>query len=133
MGFIPRWIVAFALLAATYNPTQYNYVRWAMATWEVQPSIVVLVGLVLTVIYIVFFTAVLRGIGLLGAVLVLAVVGASVWVLYDYKFIDLDNPSETTWIALIALSLVLAVGIYWGIFWRRLTGQIEVDDDNGGA
>jgi hypothetical protein len=133
MGFIPRWIFSFALLAATYNPTPYNFVRWAMETWAVQPSIIVLVGLVLTVIYIVFFTAILRGIGIFGAVLVLAVVGASVWVLYDYKYIDLDNPNETTWIALFALSLVLAVGMYWGIFWRRLTGQIEVDDDNGGA
>ena len=133
MGFIPRWIFAFVLLAATYNPTEYNFVQWALGAWETQTSVVVLVGLVLGVIYIVFFTAVLRGIGLLGAVLVLAVVGASVWVLYDFGFIDLENPNATTWIALVALSLVLAVGIYWGIFWRRLTGQVEVDDDDGRA
>jgi len=133
MGFIPRWIFAFALLAATYNPTEFNFVHWARTTWDVQPSIIVLVGLVLLVIYIVFFTAVLRGIGIFGAFLVLAIVGASVWVLYDYKFIDLDNPTSLTWIALVALSLVLAVGMYWGIFWRRLTGQVEVDDDHGGV
>jgi hypothetical protein len=28
MGFLLRWLAAFVLVAATYNPTQWNYVRW---------------------------------------------------------------------------------------------------------
>ena len=33
MGFLIRWLFAFVLLAATYNPTQWNFVRWAMANY----------------------------------------------------------------------------------------------------
>jgi hypothetical protein len=28
MGFIWRWLFAFLLLAATFNPTEYDYVDW---------------------------------------------------------------------------------------------------------
>jgi len=31
MGLLLRWLIAFLLLAATYNPTDYNYVVWARA------------------------------------------------------------------------------------------------------
>ena len=44
----------------------------------------------------------------------------------------MQNPTSNTWIALIALSIVLAVGMYWGILWRRLSGQLEVDDEVDG-
>ena len=75
MGFLVRWLVAFVLLALTFNPTEFNYVRWAASGWESQASVIVLAGLVLLVAYVVFLTAVLRGIGALGVMLVLAVVG----------------------------------------------------------
>lgn len=129
MGFLIRWAAAFVLLAATYNPTEVNFVRWAGANWPDQMPLIVLAGLVLLAIFVVFLTAVLRGIGALGVVLVLAVAGALVWVLWDFGWLDLENPTSNTWVALVALSLMLAVGIYWGILWRRLTGQVEVDED----
>ena len=129
MGFLLRWLAAFVLLAATYNPTELNFVRWSMANWVEQMPVVVLIGLVLLIAYVLFFTAVLRGIGAVGVVLILAVIGALIWVLVSWGWISLENPSANTWIAVIALSVVLAVGMYWGIFWRRLSGQLEVDDD----
>lgn len=129
MGFLIRWLIAFALLAATYNPTPYAYIKWALGAWETQTSLVVLFGLILIVAYVVFLTAVLRGIGALGVALVLALSGALVWVAYDFGLLDINNPSAMTWIAIVALSLVLAVGMYWGILWRRISGQVEVDDE----
>ncbi len=129
MGFLLRWLFAFLLLAATYNPTEWSYVRWATKNWVEQLPIVVLIGLVLVVAYVLFLTAVLRGIGARGVVLILAVIAALVWVLYDLGWLSLENPTANTWIALFALSIVLAVGMYWGILWRRLSGQLEVDDD----
>lgn len=132
MGFLIRWLFAFVLLALTYNPTQINYTRWAAQNWQDQMPLAVLGGLILLVAYVLFFTAVLRGIGALGVVLILAVVAALVWVLVDFGWIDLDNPTSNTWIALVALSVVLAIGMYWGILWRRLSGQLEVDDEAEG-
>ena len=131
MGFLIRWIAAFFLLALTFNPTDLNYTRWATANWQDQTPLAVLGGLILLVAYVLFFTAVLRGIGAIGVILILAVVAALVWVLVDLGWISLENPTSNTWIALIALSVVLAVGMYWGILWRRLSGQLEVDEDEG--
>lgn len=129
MGFLVRWLVAFVLLAVTFNPTDLNFVKWARDAWDEQTSIVVLCGLILLVIYVVFLTAVLRGIGALGVTLVLAVIAALVWVLLDLGWLSIENPGAMTWVAIMALSVVLAVGMYWGILWRRISGQIEVDDD----
>lgn len=132
MGFLLRWVAAFALLALTYNPTDLNFVRWATEAWSTSMPIIVLAGLVLLVAYVLFFTAVLRGIGALGVVLILAVFAALIWVLVDFGWIDLNNPSAMTWVGLIAMATVLAIGMYWGILWRRMSGQLEVDDDAQG-
>ncbi len=132
MGFLIRWLAAFVLLAATFNPTELSYYHWARDNWNGQLPLAVLFGLILLVAFILFLTAVLRGIGAVGVFLVVAVLAALVWVLFDFGWISLDNPSTNTWIALIMLSIVLAVGMYWGILWRRISGQLEVDDDGQG-
>ena len=129
MGFALRWLAAFVLLAATYNPTDLSYVRWARTNWNEQLPLAVFIGLVLLIAYVLFLTAVLRGIGTVGVFLIVAVLAALVWVLYDFGWLSLENPTANTWIALIMLSIVLAVGMYWGILWRRMSGQLEVDDD----
>ena len=130
MGFLLRWLAAFILLAATFNPTEVNFVRWASTNWGGATPMIVLIGLLLLVAYVLFLTAVLRGIGSIGVALILAVFAALIWVLVDFGWLSLENPSALTWIALVAMSVVLAIGMYWGIFWRRLSGQLEVDDDN---
>jgi Family of unknown function (DUF6524) len=130
MGFLLRWLFALILLMATFNPTEWNYVRWARGAWQDQMPLAVFLGLLLLIAYVLFLTAVLRGIGGIGVALILAVVAALVWVLADMGWLSLENPTANTWIAILALSLVLAVGMYWGILWRRLSGQLEVDDES---
>lgn len=130
MGFVLRLILSFALVAVTWNPTPYSFVRWAMDT-PGQLPLKVLGGLVLLALYVVVLTAVLRGIGVLGVILVLGVTAAAAWVLVDWGWLSLQNPGALAWVAILALSLVLAVGMYWGILWRRLTGQVETEDQPG--
>ena len=128
MGFVIRWVFAFLLLVVTYNPTEWNYVRWSMANYQTSLSLTVLFGLILLVGYIIYLRATLRSIGLFGMILILAVVGTVIWVLFDQGVISLDNPTINTWIAIFALSVVLAIGLSWSIVRRRLTGQADVDD-----
>lgn len=128
MGFLLRWLAAFVLLALTYNPTEWSYIRWASKTWGEQTPLIVLFGLVLLVAFVLFLTALFRGIGTVGIFLIVAVLAALLWVLYDFGWLSLENPTANTWIALFVLSIVLAVGMYWGILWRRMSGQLEVDD-----
>lgn len=128
MGFFIRWICAFALLAATFNPTEYNYVQWVRSYGGMNVSIAVLTGLVLLIGYIIYLRATLRSIGGFGMILVLAVVGAGIWVLYDLGVLRLQDPSLNVWLGLGALSFVLAIGLSWSIVRRALSGQADVDD-----
>lgn len=128
MGFFLRWLFAFLLLAATYNPTEYNYARWVTTYGGQNLSIAVLVGLILLVGYIVYLRATLRSIGAFGMLLVLAVVGALLWVAFDLSLIDLQDPTVNTWIALVALATVLGIGLGWSHVRRKLSGQADMDD-----
>jgi len=95
-GFLLRWLFAFILLAATYNPTQWSYVRWTMTSGAENLSVAVLSGLVLTIGYIIYLRATLRSIGVFGMTLVLALVGAMFWVAYDLGWLSFENPTANT-------------------------------------
>ena len=47
MGFLLRWLGAFLLLAAIFNPTSWNYVTWARPAWGEQTPLIVFLGLIL--------------------------------------------------------------------------------------
>ncbi len=128
MGFALRWLVAFLLLAATFNPTKWNYVSWARLNFEDQMPITVFLGLLLMVGYIIYLRATLRSIGGFGMGLVLALVAALLWVLFDFGWLSLENQSFNLWLGILALSLVLGVGLSWSHVRRKLSGQADMDD-----
>lgn len=127
-GFLARWAVAFVLLAATFNPTEWNYVRWVRVNWGEQTPVAVLLGLIFLVGYIIYLRATLRSIGAFGMGLVLAIAAALIWVLVDFGWINLDDPTANLWLGLVALSLVLGIGLSWSHVRRRLSGQADMDD-----
>jgi hypothetical protein len=128
MGFIIRWLCALALLTVTFNPTDYNYITWVRDYGHMNMSVAALLGLILFIGYIIYLRATLRSIGGFGMFLVLAVVGASLWVLFDYGVLSLDNKDFNVWLGLLALSFVLGVGLSWSIVRRAVSGQADMDD-----
>ena len=129
MGIFLRWLGAFVLLAATFNPTEWNYVKWAEANMASQLPLVVFAGLILAVGFIVYGIATLRSIGRFGFFFLLAVFLAGIWVLLDWGVIALTNFAINTWLVIFALSLVLAIGLVWARLYRRLSGQVTDDDE----
>lgn len=128
MGFLIRWFIAFALIALTYNPTEWNYTAWVTQAWSDQMPLAVLLGLLLFVGYVIYMRATLRSIGPFGMALVAAVFAALIWVLVDFNIVRLDNPGLNTWLGIVALSLVLGIGLSWSIVRRKVSGQADVDD-----
>ncbi|WP_164659984.1 DUF6524 family protein [Tropicibacter sp. Alg240-R139] len=128
MGMFLRWLFAFALLTLTYNPTDWNYVRWTIENYQAHLSVAVLLGLILTIGYIIYIRATLRSIGGFGMVLVAAVVASLLWVLYDFGLLQLDNKNVQVWLGILALSIVLGIGLSWSHVRRQLAGQSDVDD-----
>lgn len=128
MGLLSRWLGAFLLLAVTFNPTPYNYLSWVQEYGAKNLSVAVLVGLLLAVGYIIYLRATLRSIGPVGMALVLAIVGAMVWVLSDLGIVSLESSALKVWLGLGALSFVLGVGLSWSHVRRALSGQADMDD-----
>ncbi len=128
MGFLIRWAVAFVLLAATFNPTRINFVRWAEANWRDQMPLAALFAIVLIIAYVIYLRATFRSIGPIGMGLVALLVGALMWVLIDWGVLTLDNPGLNVWLGILVMSLILGVGLSWSIVRRRLTGQADIDD-----
>lgn len=131
MGILLRWLGALVLVVVTYNPTPYNYVRWVEANWASQTPLALFLGLLLGVAMAVYVLATLRSIGAFGVVLIAAILGAGLWVLIDYGILSLTNPGLNTWIALLALSVILGIGLSWSIIRQRLSGQSSVDEIEG--
>src|SRR6056297_2353045 len=128
MGVFLRWLFAFMLLSLTYNPTQWNYVRWSYQNHEARLSLVVFLGLLLMIGYIIYLRATLRSIGGFGMALILALVASLLWVLYDFGLLSLENRELNVWLGIFALSVVLGIGLSWSIVRRKLSGQADVDD-----
>jgi len=67
-GIFLRWLGAFVLLSALYDPTTINFIRWAEANWQAQMPRTLLLGLLLGVRYLIYVGATLRRSGRLAFV-----------------------------------------------------------------
>jgi len=56
------------------------------------------------------------------------VLGAHIWLMFDIGLLQNKSFTSISWIVLVSLSFVLAIGVSWSHFWRRITGQINVED-----
>ena len=127
MGILLRWLGAFFLLAAIFNPTSFNFVNWARANWDDQTPLIVFGGLILGVAMMVYLVATMRSIGILGALIIGAIFAAGLWVLSDWGVLALGNADLTVWLAILALSLILGVGAVA----QTQVGQATVDEVDG--
>lgn len=130
MGILLRWLGAFLLLAAIFNPTEWNYVTWARTNWADQMPLIVFCGLVLAVIAMVYLVSTMRSIGILGAIVIAAIFAAGLWVLTDWGLLELGSSALNIWLGILALSLILGVGMSWSILRQRLSGQQTTDEVN---
>lgn len=130
MGILLRWLGAFVLLAAIFNPSRWNYVTWARASWADQMPLIVFSGLILAVAAMVYLVATMRSIGATGALVIGAIFAAGLWVLTDWGLLGLDNSALNIWLGILALSLILGVGMSWSILRQRLSGQQTTDEVN---
>nr|WP_197642258.1 DUF6524 family protein [Tabrizicola soli] len=131
MGILLRWLGAFLLISAIFNPTSWNYVTWARAEWDRQMPLIVFLGLILAVAAMVYVVATMRSIGLVGALVIAAIFAAGLWVLTDWGLLGLDNSALNTWLAILVLSLILGIGMSWSILRQRLSGQQTTDEVDG--
>jgi hypothetical protein len=129
-GFLWRFVAALVLVLLTYNPSGQSAWHWissAVSESAFGPLHLLLVGVLLAG-WAVFWIATWRALGTLGVVLAAIILGAIIWLLFDIGLLESHSVSAITWIVLVALAAVLAVGVSWSHIWRRVTGQFNVED-----
>ncbi len=126
-GFLWRWLVALIIVLGTFNPTPYSYLNWALGSDGDLP-IKVLIGIVLLIALVIYLRATWNSIGALGVILSTAFFAALIWVLVDYDILAFGQGSLLTWVILVIISLILAIGMSFSLFRRGVSGQVDVDD-----
>ena len=130
IDFMWRWMAALVLVLITFNPSGYSYFHWFKNAFTTDGSgaIHYFLGVVLLIGWTVFVIATANSLGLIGTVMGVAFIGTGFWLLADFGIIDADSTTAITWLVLIALATLLAIGVSWSHMRRRLTGQVDVDD-----
>lgn len=129
-GFLVRFVGALILVLLTYNPSgqsAYHWISEAIAQSAFGPLHLILVAILL-IGWVVYWIASWRALGVLGVVLAAVLLGAIIWLLIDIGLLRAESVSAVTWIVLVAISAVLAIGVSWSHIWRRMTGQLNVED-----
>jgi hypothetical protein len=128
-GILLRFVAAFALVLLTYNPSGWSYFHWASrAVAEGVSPPVVLAGIALLIAWGVFLSATARSIGVVGALAWGALFGTLVWTAVYYGWLSLDDHGALTWVALVIVAAILALGMSWSHLRRQMTGQADVDE-----
>lgn len=127
-GFLGRWIFALVLVLGTYNPSGFSYATWVLDKETSFGPVVVIVGLLLLIGWIFCVKTTFDALGWLGVILGAALFAAFIWLLVDTGLISMESTGILTWLTLVVISLILAVGMAWSHVKRRITGQLNVDD-----
>ena len=127
-GFLLRFLFALLLVLLTYNPSGYSYSHWLQNSFSNFGPLLGLAGMSLVIGWVVYLRATLRSLGLIGLILAALFFSTIIWLLIDWGWLGLNNVTAMSWVILILLSAILAVGISWSHIRRRWTGQIDSDD-----
>ena len=132
LSFVWRFFASLVLVLLTYNPTKYNYVHWILHATAEHPRGPehLVVGIILLIGWVILLVATHRSLGTFGLILGGALLGGVVWLLVDIGWLHIETVSSATWVALVCIATLLAIGLSWSHVWRRLTGQFEVDDSD---
>lgn len=127
-GFGWRLLAAAILVTATYNPEGYSYYDWAIRDLPDFSVLKAFAGIVLIIGWTIYLRATLRSLGPIGLGLAIAFFGTGLWLLVDMGWVPADSVRAVSYLVMIVVTAVLAVGISWSHVRRRLTGQVDADD-----
>jgi len=127
-NFLIRLVAALILVFGTFNPSQYSYYAWVTDPAGDNIPLKVLAGVAMLIAYVIFLRATWRSIGPIGLALAIAFFGALVWVLIDFGLIVPGQGQHMTYVILVVMASVLAIGMSWSHVRRRIAGQVDADD-----
>ena len=127
---ILRFIGPLLLVLITYNPSGFSFYHWFSGSLagDGLSGIHFLALVILVIGWSILLIATFNALDMFGMILAAALLGATVWVFIDFGLLNVDSASVITWVVLICISLLLTIGLSWAHIWRRMTGQMTVDE-----
>jgi small-conductance mechanosensitive channel len=131
-SFFLRLAAALAIVLITFNPSGFSFFHWVKDSFMASQlgPLHFLGGIVLLIGWVLFVQATSQALGFLGILLVGAVFGILVWMLFFYDVVNDTSSASLLWFVLVGVALVLAVGMSWAHIQRRMSGQATVDEVN---
>lgn len=128
LGILLRFLLALTLVLATWNPSGHSYIHWLLEALPGVTAELAFAGVVLLIGWIMFLHATFVSLGLFGILLAAAFFGTFTWLLFDQGWITPRN-EVVSWVSLVILAAILTIGMAWSHIWRRLSGQVDIDED----
>lgn len=131
LSFLWRLLFAQFLVLATYNPSGYSVFHWIRADLGSDGigAIHFFVAILLLAGWSMLWIATWRSLDTFGVVIAALAIGILVWLLIDLGILRADSATALSWLVLVGVATLLAIGLSWSHVWRRITGQYEVDTD----
>ena len=126
-GVVMRIVFALALVLLTFNPSGWSFYHWLVKPDAASMAVKAFAGIGLLIGWIVCVRTAATALGLLGSVLLTALMAAAVWMLIDFNVMTTPGRTTLTWIGLVIAGAVLGLGLSWSLIRARVTGQIEAD------
>lgn len=130
-GVALRFLFALLLVLLSYNPSGYSYFHWVYNSINHITPYVVIAGIILIIGWGIYLKATLNSLGMIGIIALAALFACLVWLFIYWGFLSVTNISAMAWVIEILLAALLAVGMCWSHFTRRMSGQVDVDEIEG--
>lgn len=130
-GVVIRFIFALLLVLLSYNPSGYSYFHWVYQSLSSITPYIAIAGLILVIGWGIYIKATLNSLGMVGIVVLSALFASLVWLFIYWGLLSVDNISSMAWVIEVLLAALLAVGMCWSHFTRRMSGQVDVDEIEG--
>jgi hypothetical protein len=127
-GVALRFLFALLLVLLSYNPSGYSYFHWVYQSLSHITPYIVIAGLILLIGWGIYIKATLNSLGVVGIVVLAALFASLVWLFVYWGFLSVTNISAMAWVIEVLLAALLAVGMCWSHFTRRMSGQVDVDE-----
>ncbi|HCS65926.1 MAG TPA: hypothetical protein DIW64_18690 [Cellvibrio sp.] len=127
-GVVLRFLFALLLVLLSYNPSGYSYFHWVHYSFSDITPYVVIAGVILLIGWGIYIKATLNSLGLIGIIALAALFACLVWLFIYWGFLSVNDISAMAWVIEVLLAAMLAVGMCWSHFTRRMSGQVDVDE-----
>jgi hypothetical protein len=120
-GVLVRILACFALVFATWNPTDVSFFAWIDSPAPLPLKAVA--GAVLLLLHILFARVTWLSLGLPGTVFVVTLLLLGVFTLNELGAIDLSRSRAWGYVFVSVSAMTLMIGLTWSLMKRRVTGQ----------